>query len=301
MKKLIILVFALMLVLPLAACGGKTDPAPSGGSTTDPGTQQTDDKGGEQTPVQTYDWPTASYISDGMKYTGTGEITRVSDESETHLGTNVRNIYVYINGSSLEDVGNYISALKTQGFTYYDPATNTSEREPELVYNSHNQFEWRGRSEDGHYLEIELNEETDDTYWTDTGWNQHEYSFNLIIQLFEFNWFSDADSSDSDIENEAEISGNGSEWGIGNYAEYTSDVPEPEFFYTIVGIINNSCCISGEAPAEEIAAWKQTLMDNGFQENRDDGTTWAVESATHYIEMNGSAAGSTLIYIYLNE
>ena len=38
MKKLLTLALALMMVLSLAACGGKTDPAPSG--TTDPGTSQ---------------------------------------------------------------------------------------------------------------------------------------------------------------------------------------------------------------------------------------------------------------------
>ena len=61
MKKILALALALVMVLSLAACGGKTDPAPSGsggGSTTDPGTSQqqpsdtlddTTPSGGEET------------------------------------------------------------------------------------------------------------------------------------------------------------------------------------------------------------------------------------------------------------
>ncbi len=40
MKKILALALALMMVLALAACGGKTDPAPSGDNTSDPGTSQ---------------------------------------------------------------------------------------------------------------------------------------------------------------------------------------------------------------------------------------------------------------------
>ena len=55
MKKLLALALTLMMVLSLAACGGKTDPAPSGNSTSDPGTSQ-------QEPSNTSDPGTADSI-----------------------------------------------------------------------------------------------------------------------------------------------------------------------------------------------------------------------------------------------
>ena len=50
MKKILALALALMMVLSLAACGGNDKPAPSGGGTTDPGTQQTDPGTSQQEP-----------------------------------------------------------------------------------------------------------------------------------------------------------------------------------------------------------------------------------------------------------
>ncbi|MDO4540105.1 MAG: hypothetical protein Q4B48_03225 [Syntrophomonadaceae bacterium] len=50
MKKLLALAMALIMVFALAACGGDTEPAPSGGDTADPGTQQTDPGASEPEP-----------------------------------------------------------------------------------------------------------------------------------------------------------------------------------------------------------------------------------------------------------
>lgn len=199
MKKLFALLLAMTMALSIAACGGgNDDPAPSGSGTTDPGASQQEqpsstpdegDKDDEQGAVSAVDWPAAEYITDGMQYSGTGTITRVAEE-DTYMGLDVKNIYVYIVGSSLEDVESYINALKANGFAYFDPATASSENEPEIAFGSQGQFNWRGQTQDGHYLEIELNEETEDASWMDMDWNEHEYSFNLIIHLFEHNRYS---------------------------------------------------------------------------------------------------------------
>lgn len=200
MKKILALALALVLALSLAACGGKDAPKPSGNNdpgdtppastqqepaTPGPGTDEPDDSGEEQAAAS---WPTADYITDAMNYTGTGTITRVSDETEW-AGTKC--FYVYVNESSLEDVGNYITSLKAQGFEYFNPLTHTSEDEPEPEFDFYDSFEWKGQSSEGDYLEIELKGKTEDTYWADSDWNKHPYSFNLKITLFEENWYSE--------------------------------------------------------------------------------------------------------------
>ena len=198
MKKILALLLAMMMVFALAACGGNEE-TPSGSGSNTPGSSEQQeqpsstpdegDKDNEQGAVSAVDWPAAEYITDGMQYSGTGTITRVAEE-DTYMGLDVKNIYVYIVGSSLEDVESYINALKANGFAYFDPATASSENEPEIVFGSQGQFNWRGQTQDGHYLEIELNEETEDASWMDMDWNEHEYSFNLIIHLFEHNRYS---------------------------------------------------------------------------------------------------------------
>ena len=196
MKKMLALALVLVMAFSLTACGGKDKPKPSGGDdkpsasqqqdTPAPGTDKPDGSGEEQAAAS---WPTADYITDAMNYTGTGTITRVSDETEW-AGTKC--IYVYVNESSLEDVGNYITSLKAQGFEYFNPLTQTSEDEPELEFDDfYDNFEWKGQSSEGDYLEIELKEKTEDTHWTDSDWNKHPYSFNLKITLFEENCYSE--------------------------------------------------------------------------------------------------------------
>ena len=88
----------------------------------------------------------------------------------------------------------------------------------------------------------------------------------------------------------------GGEWG---YAEYTDGVPEPKFTYSIFGVLNQALSINGEASADEIGAWKQTLLDNGAEEVRE-GDTWAVRDGKHLIEMNGITNGVAYIYISLD-
>ena len=200
MKRLLTPLLALLLTFSLAACGGNEEtPSGSGNNTQGSNEQQEQpsstpdegDKDNEQGAVSAVDWPTAEYITDGMQYSGTGTITRVA-EADTHLGHDFKNIYVYIVGSSLEDVESYINSLKANGFAYFDPATASSENEPEVAFGSQGQFNWRGQTTDGHYIEIELNAETEDTSWMDLDYNSHEYSFNLVIHLFEHNWYSES-------------------------------------------------------------------------------------------------------------
>ena len=186
MKKLLAILLAAMMLLSLAACTSNDD-NPSG-SENNPGTSQSDNQGGEENNAKTYEWPIADYISEAMKYTGEGTITYVPDEAEY---AQTKYYDIYISGSSLEDVGNYLTALKAAGFEYFNSATLTSEGEPELAFDDFMEvnFEWRGRDANGHYLELDLREETIDTFWRDMNFQDHPYSWNLKIRIFAMDWY----------------------------------------------------------------------------------------------------------------
>lgn len=94
--------------------------------------------------------------------------------------------------------------------------------------------------------------------------------------------------------------GDRADWGYADYAEYTDGVPEPEFAYTISGVIGESFTFKGETSADEINVWKQTLLDNGAEEVRE-GDTWAVIDGTHLIEMNAITNGVAYFYISLDD
>ena len=98
----------------------------------------------------------------------------------------------------------------------------------------------------------------------------------------------------------ADEGGHRADWDYGDYADYTGGVPEPEFAYTISGIMNDQLSFKSEASADEINAWKQTLLDNGAEEVRE-GETWAVIDGKHLIEMNGITAGIVYFYISLDD
>ena len=94
--------------------------------------------------------------------------------------------------------------------------------------------------------------------------------------------------------------GDMTDWTYSDYAEYTEGVPEPEFVYTVSGILNEAFSFKSEATADEINAWKQTLLDSGAEEVRE-GDTWAVRDGAHLIEMNGITNGVAYFYINLDD
>ena len=93
--------------------------------------------------------------------------------------------------------------------------------------------------------------------------------------------------------------GSRADWDYADYADYTNGVPEPEFDYTVSGIINDQFAFKSKASVDEINAWKQILLDNGAEEVRE-GETWAVIDGAHLIEMNGVLGGEARIYISLD-
>ena len=122
MKKILSLALALMMVLSLAACGAKTDPASSGSGTTDPGTQQTDpgasepEQGGNTPAVSTdyfydqYDFCEEWMMPDDGVYTG---CTYISPDSN-QVGNEA--VYFQMYEMTDEQIAAYISKIEGQGY-----------------------------------------------------------------------------------------------------------------------------------------------------------------------------------------
>lgn len=90
----------------------------------------------------------------------------------------------------------------------------------------------------------------------------------------------------------------GDQWSNATYVEYTNGVSEPPFKYIIKGVLMDQLTINAEATLDEINTWKQSLLNNGFEEYRE-GEQWGIKSATHNIQMNGYVDGVAFIYISL--
>ncbi len=88
------------------------------------------------------------------------------------------------------------------------------------------------------------------------------------------------------------------DWNNPDYAEYTEGLTAPTFKYKIKGIIMEQLTVNGEASEEELAAYKQSLIDAGFELYRDEGVgNWGVSNGTHNIQVNGYYDGVAYIYI----
>lgn len=161
MKKIFALFTVLTMAFTLAACGDKTSgdraaiPPPAGA-------QQSEGAGGDGGSGSKQDlakgvnttWPSASYITPGMKYTGRGEIVLVNqtENDETR---------VYVYGADIEDAKDYIAALKKDGFTWY---SQTGEPEPDIAYDDYGTFTWEGEADGGsRFIDVTCTEDQEDS------------------------------------------------------------------------------------------------------------------------------------------
>ncbi len=77
-------------------------------------------------------------------------------------------------------------------------------------------------------------------------------------------------------------------WNNPEYSEYTTNVPEPQFEYTIFGVIGNmGMSFNSSATIEEIDAWRDTLIESGFELNVQTGETWVVYNDSCSISHSG--------------
>ncbi len=88
------------------------------------------------------------------------------------------------------------------------------------------------------------------------------------------------------------------QWNNPQYIQYTSGIEQPSFTFVINGELMGQLVIHAEATVEEIDAWKQSLLNAGFEEYRE-GEQWGISNATYNIQMNGFVDGIAYIYIGL--
>ena len=121
MKKILALALALALVLSLAACGGKDDPKPSGGSSGGQQTQQPantpDDNNGDVSVPQGVALPTEKYpYLKSLVLPDNAAVTEV-DDAGYEAGAMVSMI---VKPMDKEKVAAYLEKLKTEGYTEGD-------------------------------------------------------------------------------------------------------------------------------------------------------------------------------------
>ncbi len=165
MKKIIVLLLALMMVFALVAC----DQGDTPGNTDNPGTSQggeenpggnTNNSGGEENNTKTYAWPSSV---DEIKWTGAGKIVGINELAGSSKGE----VWIYIDTATLDEVGAYIEMLKGRGIKYHGEG-----EEPALAFE-YGEYCWAGASNS---LRITLLEEPDTTAAADG-----KYQLKIVV------------------------------------------------------------------------------------------------------------------------
>ena len=201
MKKLIAILLASMMLLTMVACdmGGGPDPS----NTDDPGTSQTggnnnggeNDNGGENTnggegdngggtSFTGYEWPVTDYLTEGMRWTGDGIVVKRNETSDTYSDRNVayKRYTIYVETATFEELGEYLTALKNEGFIYYSRYPGIDE--PALEFDSTKMFKWDGEASDGRFIRITFYSDEVKRGGYDSDANR-EYTYSLEILAYD--------------------------------------------------------------------------------------------------------------------
>ncbi len=93
-------------------------------------------------------------------------------------------------------------------------------------------------------------------------------------------------------------------WSDEIFKPYTTNVAEPEFTYVIKDIIDNQMAMETKVSIGETRAWRQTLLDMGYEPVLDAEYYWSVKGFEHLVFVNGTTAamdGTICFYISAGE
>ncbi len=143
MRKITAILLVLLLISSLVACDRGDDPIASQGGENDLG-------GNEDKPAK--EWPIDKY-----KWTGSGKIVDVTDNS----AAGKTNFQAYIKTATLDEFTAYIASLKSAGFAF--TRTANCEEEPAEGYDENDyRYLWQGANSEGWKVSVTLNKSEQD-------------------------------------------------------------------------------------------------------------------------------------------
>lgn len=150
-------------------------------------------------------WPTDYFITEEMKYTGTGDIVHTECINGKEDGDVDKSWNVFYRNAELDDVKTYIDSLKNNGFKY----SGDEKKEPEVKFTN-GAFSWSGKTDDEkHFISIYI---TDHNALTTAGDLENNIEQNMYIRLSNYD-LSKTLEGDDDFSGDliSEISDNESE------------------------------------------------------------------------------------------
>ena len=169
MKKFLALLLAAMMMLSLVACGGNETPSGNDDKTPSSGQQQEDNQN-----ARTYEWPTADWVTEIMKYTGEGNVVYLNhtfDNEDTEIVENEQFTIRFAN-AKVDEVLAYTEALEGAGYwSTLDGEVNEKGNYSDTFANSDTN------------VRIYYYSESKSTGQTDINGSWFEHTYNLEIVL----------------------------------------------------------------------------------------------------------------------
>ncbi len=154
MKKIFVIILAVIMLLSLAACGTKENTPDNGGNSTVTSQPDKSADDGKSDKPENDAKPSKEWPIDKFEWTGSGKIVDVSDLSNESRTWCV----ACIDTATLEEFVAYIASLKAAGLTF--TRTANMDEEPAIGYDENDdRYLWQGENSDGWNVSVTLYKE----------------------------------------------------------------------------------------------------------------------------------------------